>query len=531
MFDGVFIKRLVNELKTINNIENVRINKLGTLTATDLFLTLSNKNSLLISINSNGQNIRLTNSKLINSPQKINFHVTLKKYLESSIISEISQYQNDRIIIIKITHFDDLGYEVKLNLYLEFFGRNSNIILTNDQNLIIDCYKRTFGESENDRIIVPKGKYEFPISDKVNPYLCDDNDILINKYQGVSTLLFREINFQGTLEVISTETKPVIITGNKTHFYAFDITHLEGERKYFDTLSNLLEYFYTTLKKDEANNNEQIFLKNYINKEIHKIQNKILKQKSELDKANNDLDYERLGNLLLSNLYLVKKGDNKVTLNDYYNNYEEITIELNPLLTPNQNANVFFKKYQKSKRAIEIIQEQIEKANNDILYYNVLLDQLSYSKINDIVEIYQELNINVKSLQRPKKARPNITTYVTENNDFIYVGKNNIQNNYLTNVFAKKTDYFFHVQNVPGSHVILRTENLTDDLIYLTGCIASYYSSYKGSTNVCVDYTLIKNVKKIPGQKGSFVTYKNQKSVFGKPSIEFIETHTKIKNS
>ena len=85
------------------------------------------------------------------------------------------------------------------------------------------------------------------------------------------------------------------------------------------------------------------------------------------------------------------------------------------------------------------------------------------------------------------------------------------------------------MQNVPGSHVILRTENLTDDLIYLTGCIASFYSSYKGSTNVCVDYTLIKNVKKIPGQKGSFVTYKNQKSVFGKPSIEFIEKHTRIK--
>lgn len=537
MFDGVFIKNLVKELK---QIENVRINKLGTITASEIFLTLSTKNSLLISINSNNQNIRLTNNKFINSPQKINFHITLKKYLESSIINEVTQYQNDRIFIIRVTHYDDLGYEVKLNLYIEFFGRNSNIILTHENNVIIDCYKRTFGESETDRVILPKSTYEFPASDKVNPYdyinninnisnTNDYSDILINKYQGISTLLFQEINYNQTLEVINNDLNPVLIEGNKTYFYAFDLKHLEGKRTYFDSLSNLLEYYYTTFKKDESNNNEQLFLKNYINKEIHKIQNKIIKQQNELDNANNDLKYERLGNLLLSNLYKIKKGDKSVTLNDYYNNYEEVEISLDPLLTPNQNANLFFKKYQKAKRAIDFIKEQLDKSNNDLLYYNVLLDQLSYSKINDIVEIYQELNINLKSLNRPKKARPNITTYVTDNGDYIYVGKNNVQNNYLTNVFAKKTDYFFHVQNVPGSHVILRTDNLTDELIYLTGCIASYYSSYKGSTNVCVDYTLIKNVKKIPGQKGSFVTYKNQKSVFGKPQLEYIEKHTKIK--
>ena len=167
MFDGVFIKNLVKELK---QIENVRINKLGTITASEIFLTLSTKNSLLISINSNNQNIRLTNNKFINSPQKINFHITLKKYLESSIINEVTQYQNDRIFIIRVTHYDDLGYEVKLNLYIEFFGRNSNIILTHENNVIIDCYKRTFGESETDRVILPKSTYEFPASDKVNPY-------------------------------------------------------------------------------------------------------------------------------------------------------------------------------------------------------------------------------------------------------------------------------------------------------------------------------------------------------------------------
>ena len=190
---------------------------------------------MLISINSNNQNIRLTNNKFINSPQKINFHITLKKYLESSIINEVTQYQNDRIFIIRVTHYDDLGYEVKLNLYIEFFGRNSNIILTHENNVIIDCYKRTFGESETDRV----NPYEY-ISN-TNDY----SDILINKYQGISTLLFQEINYNQTLEVINNDLNPVLIEGNKTYFYAFDLKHLEGKRTYFDSLYNDFEKIAT----------------------------------------------------------------------------------------------------------------------------------------------------------------------------------------------------------------------------------------------------------------------------------------------
>ena len=303
--------------------------------------------------------------------------------------------------------------------------------------------------------------------------------------------------------------------------------HIQGKRTFFNSISELLEFYYTEYKKNETKNNEQVYLQNYINKEINKINNKIVKQNDELVKANEDLIYEKIGNLFICNLYLSKKGDKEIIVNDFYDDNKSYKINLNPLLTPNQNAELFFKKYQKAKRAVNLISEQLVKSNNDLDYYKCLLNQLSISRINDIIEIYQELNIKVKALERPKKSKPNISKYLTSDGDQIWVGKNNIQNNYLTNEFAKKTDYFFHVQNVPGSHVILRTENLNDDLIYLTGCIAAYNSSYKGSTNVCVDYTLVKNVKKIPGQKGSFVTYKNQKSVFGKPDYEYITKHTK----
>lgn len=534
MFDGVFIHYLVNELK---QIQNLRINKFGTINQSEFFLTLSNKKTLLISINSNNPNIRLTNIKLLNSPQKNNFQVILKKYLESSIIQEISQYQNDRIIIIKLIHFDDLGYEENINMIIEYFGRNSNLILTqkiNDNDIIIDAYKRVFANSENERMIVPKGIYSFPTSDKVNPYTinnnCSDNniDLSSNIYQGISNLLFTEISIQNNFNIIHSECKPVLIKSHKLNFYAFDLTHIEGERMFYNSLSELLDVYFTEYKNNESINNEQTYLKNYISKEIIKIKNKLHKQKDELEKAINDLIYEKIGNLFISYMYLSKKGDTELIVEDFYDNNNKFKITLNPLLTPNQNAEYFFKRYQKAKRAEKLIKEQIEKSQNDINYYECLLNQLQISKITDIIEIYQELNIKIKALERPKKSKPNITKYQTINNDFIWVGKNNIQNNYLTNEFAKKTDYFFHVQNVPGSHVILRTENLTEDLIYLTGCIAALNSSYKGSTNVCVDYTLVKNVKKIPGQKGSFVTYKNQKSVFGKPDEEYINKYAKI---
>lgn len=520
MIDGVFIHYLVNELK---KIENLRINKIGTITNSEFYLQLSNKEYLLVSVNSNHMNIRLSKSSFVNSTQKNNFHVTLKKHLESSFINKISQYENDRIIIIDITSFDELGYENKLKLIVELFGRNSNVVLTDSNYIIIDAYKRCIETESNDRLIIPKATYKFVSTDKLNPFI-ENRGIDFNKYQGVSTLLYNEIVYKNDLNVINRAINPVFIEGNKNNFYCFDLEYLSGKRTYFNSLSSLLEYYFTTVKTSDSLNNEQLFLNNYINKEIHKINNKLEKQQNELNNALDDLHYEKLGNLLLSNTHLYKKNDKSITVIDYYNDNNSLTINLNPLLNINQNATVFFKKYQKAKRAIDIIKNQIEKSKNDLSYYNTLLNQLSNAKINDILEMYDELNIKGNNTKRAK-SKPNFLVYKTKNDDFIYVGKNNIQNNYLTHSFANKNDYFFHVQNVPGSHVIVRTKNLSSDLIYLAACIASYHSSYKASTNVCVDYTLVKYVKKIPEQKGSFVTYKNHKSVFGKPDIDFINAN------
>lgn len=526
MFDGIFTSHLINELKSI---ENVRINRVNTITEREFFLTLSTKDKLLISVNSNSMHLRLTKMDLVNNPIKYNFHQTLKKYLESSIINNISQYHNERIIIFDITHFDELGYLIPIKLILELFGRNSNIILTDNDYKIIDCYKREFESPDSSlRIILPKAQYNFPISDKLNPF----NETIINdinNYEGISNLLFTQLIMDKSFNRIKEKVNPVIITNDKKrYFYCFDLPYLEGDRQYFKTISEMLEYYYVNLKKDVSLNDEQIYLKNYILKEIKKTNEKIAKQENELQDAYKNKDLERVGNLLASNLHLVNKGDKEIIVDDYYNNNEKFKITLDPLLSPKKNLENIFNKYQKSKRAIVQINNQIELAKNDIIYYNCLLNQLEIAKINDIYEIYKELDLKKEVIKKQaKKTKPNITTYHTYTNDIIYVGKNNIQNNYITHTLADKTDYFFHVQGVPGSHVVVRTQYLSDELKALAGAIAAYYSTYRNATNVCVDYTMIKNIKKVPGMKGSFVIYHVYQSIFAKPDLEYIKANTK----
>ena len=531
MFDGIFTHYLIKELQ---RLENVRINKVNGITACEFFFTLSSRNKLFISVNSNSMHLRITTMDLVNSPIKSTFFQSLKKYLESSIINKISQFNNERIIIMEISHFDELGYIIPVKLVFEMFGRNSNIILIDQDNLIIDCYRRLFDNettSNDNRIVLPRYNYLFPRTDRINPYI-DSNffDYNNNIYQGVSNLLYSQLVRDNSLKRIYSEVNPTIIKNEKTnkyYYYCFDLPYIEGPREHFDSLSEMLEYFYTSIKTEVSLNNEQLFINNYINKEIAKINEKIRKQEDELANAHKHLSYQEKGNLLASNLHLIKRGDKSVIVEDYYNNNQKVEISLDPLLSPKKNLENIFNKYQKAKRAIMQINNQLEISKNDLQYYHCLLNQLSIAKANDIIEILKELNLKQEyTKNKIKKQKPSITIYKTSNDDIIYVGKNNTQNNYITHQLANNFDYFFHVQAVPGSHVIVKTKNLTEDLKNLAASIAAYYSTSRNNTNVCVDYTLVKNIKKVPGIKGSFVIYSTYQSIFVKPDIDYIKKNT-----
>lgn len=516
--DGVFVHHLINELN--DKLKQNRVKRFIAINYHKFVLNFAHS-SLLIELNSSEARVCITNDSFVASPSLTLFQSILKKQLEKSVLVDFLQHENDRIIYINFLHFDDLGYQHKRCLVVELFGRNTNALLLDEENKIIDCYKRKAPSDDNDIIALPNVLYKGYPSEKQNPFLynkfCSENI-----YQGVSKLLFTEMCYRFDLNLINGEVKPTLFNlGHKSLFYCFDLSHIDGNRQYFNSLSELLEYYFNSDQK-QSYNQEQVNIINYVNHEIQKATNKLSKQKNELILAQDNLKYEKLGNILAANLYTVKQGMEKVVLFDFYDN-QDIEIKLDPYSSPIDNLNGFYNKYKKAKRTIEHLSSQIETTANEIKYYECLLDQINLSKILDLKEIIGE----VKPNKQQPKGKPNLTIYYA-NGDTIYVGKNNTQNNYLTNKLANKNDYFFHVQGSSGSHTILRTDSLTSDNIKLAAMIAAYYSKARYSNGVAVDYTLIKNVKKVNGVPGSFVTYTHQKTTFVTPDIDWINQNASL---
>ena len=268
-----------------------------------------------------------------------------------------------------------------------------------------------------------------------------------------------------------------------------------------------------------------------IQKEAKKAALKYSNLVEDLEKAYKNIKYSDIGILLQSNLYKVKKGDKSVTVNNYLGNNEEIQIELNPLLDPSSNLKAIFNKAKKASKAIIEIQKQIDKVLNEIHYLNTILFQLSIANNNDLEQIKQELVLNgyIKSNLKTKKKPQKIDLLSYNIEDvIIYVGKNNTQNDYLTHKLAASNDYWFHVQKLSGSHVIVKVpENnpnyeMSELVIRTAANLAAYYSTGKTSSSVPVDYTKVRFLKKVPGMKGSFVTMVNQKTIYIDPDIELI---------
>lgn len=513
-YDGVLIHYLIKELQ--KEVVGKHISKVFCLNDYE-YVFYCGKTKLIVSVNPSNPHIRLTELEFINSNTFLS--PFFKKHIEGGLITSISQYHNDRIVIIQITNKDDLGYQKYYQIIVELTGKNTNLIIADEDLMILEAVKKT--SLIDNRLILVKAKYEFLVSQKVNPFTYQKN-FSDNIFEGVSSLLFSEITYCNNLNVINRPIQPTIIkTENKTYFYVFDLVHLNGERLTFNTISSMLEYFYINTSHEVLQNNDQKKLNNFITKEITKLKNKLTKQELELQDAHDSLTLEKVANILASNLHLVKPRQEEITCYDYYEN-QEIKIKLNPNIKPTENLNNYYNKYKKAKRTIAHLQTTIEATKNDISYYECLLQQTNLSNINDLREILSEVGISKTPVK--KNSKPNILKLTDNHGNEIFIGKNNLQNEYLTHKFANSNDYFFHVVNYPGSHVIFR--GILDEVaIKLTATVAAYYSKAKGP--VTVDYTQVKWVKKIKGMKGSFVRYTNQKSINVTPDLDFIGNFTR----
>ena len=538
--DGCFIHYLTTELN--KEILNFKINKIYQPAPLEIVLQLRGKNEtglivnkqLLISSKLDHPRIHLLTKKISNPEVPNNFCMLLRKYIERGVIKEIKQYQNDRLIELHINAYNELDDENTFILIFEIMGRNSNIILLNSENTIIDALRKLPPSFDNLRTIIPHAKYNYPSSTKsINPFN-KEIPLLLDNLQGVSKQLLNtlnELDNSNILSFLNQEIKPVIFkTEKKLEFYAYPLSNDYEVISTHQSLSEMLEEYYNESLKTV--NYNAVELEKTIQKELKKANIKLSNLTLDLQKAKENLKYSNIGILLQSNLYKVKKGDTKVIVLDYFNNNEELEINLNPLLDPSSNLKAIFNKAKKASNAIVEVKKQIDIVLKEIEYLNTILFQLSIADNKDLEEIKLELSLNgyLKSNQKYKKKQQKIEFITYKVDDIlIYVGKNNTQNDYLTHKIASSNDYWFHTKNLPGSHVIVKIpENdpnfiMSEKLIRAAANIAAYYSTGKTSSSVPVDYTKVRYLKKVPGMKGSFVTLQNQKTIYIDPDINLIK--------
>lgn len=548
-FDGVLVNKLISEFQILKSGRITKVSESGN---TDFVLTIraERKNIfLLLSFSSDFARIHIAN-KFYDAPSTPKgFTMLLRKHLEGAFILDIYQYELDRIIVFKIGGYNDMKDYSEKYLICEVMGRYSNLIITEGNYQIIDSLKHDH-VGEYNRTILPNATYEFPKTDKLNP---------ITKTEAELVDIFKEKNILTPKDVMNTFlgvslniSYPIFLKNNPaSEFYSYlhnklnPATFINQKNKtdfYFtnepfpliksyETISDLLENYYYDADKSAKIKQKTANIELFIEKQIKKNKDKIVKLNRELLDAKNSDEFRIFGELLQANAFITQKLD-KITVLNYYTN-ENVIIPLDPLLSIIENSQKYFKKYRKGKNACSHLEEQISIANDEIEYFTLLLAQVKISNLNDILEIQEELRESnyLRTSSKPlKKKKPKLLCYEIEPDVLVYVGKNNIQNDYLTNKFAMPNELWFHVKDAPGSHVLLRTtKEITDDMIRITANIASYYSYFQDSSSVPVNYTLARYIKKIPGKRNCFVSISHQKTIYIDPNKDQIEQLKVIK--
>lgn len=547
--DGLMIHHLINELTFLNNGKIGKISQVGNNDFLFVVRAMGKNNKLFISLERNQYRIALTDKEYIAPNNATMFTMLLRKHFEGCTILDIFQHDLDRIVIFKTIKTNEFGDKKEKYLIIELMGKNSNLIITDENYIIIDSLRKN-GVSEDGRTILAKAPYLFPETYKKNIYTLNEKEIreiyeinvndykdIIAQFSGFSPVIAKYIfNSKAPIsELIAIKNTPLspclAIIDKKEDFLCFEYGEVI---KKFDTISNLLEeYFYkkTILNEvmEKSNN-----LKTHIIHTVKRLNNKIIKLNEELKDAVDAEKYQLYGELIINNLYQIKNDKlDRITLLNYYTN-EPVTIELDAKITVKENANKFFTKYQKSKKAITYIQEQIQIAKDEIEYLELIISQIANANVIDIEQIKNELieNHYIKKATKQIKKRKEkieILTYYTSTGTKILVGKNNIQNEYITHTLANANDMWYHVKDAPGSHVLVQNPTNSEEEIRTAAMLAAYYSTYQSSSSVAVQYTLARFIKKIPGKRNCFVTFTNEKTIYIDPDIDIINTLLKSK--
>lgn len=560
-FDGLFTRAICEEFS--HTIQGGRINKIHQPYQNEIVIIIranSKNHKLLLSAHPSYSRAQLTTEPYENPQDPPMFCMLLRKHLEGAIIENIYQKDQDRIIIFEIKGRNEIGDLSYKKLIVEIMGRHSNIILVNtENNTILDSIKHVSFAVNSYRAILPGQIYKYPPEqNKINPITATETDILkaldfnsgkldkqlVTQFAGLSPLIAKEILFRSGLPTPENVTKgfsevmsafqandycpSVSSTVNKEYYYCIPVHHLEGVSSTFPSLSEMLDRFYFGKAARDRIKQQAHDLERFINNEKEKNEKKIVKLQATLVESEKAEQYQLKGELLTANIFQIKQGMTEIEVVNYYDEEgKTISIALDPQKTPSQNAQSYFTKYQKAKNAIEIVTVQIELAKEEVLYFDTLLQQLDSAQPKDIEEIREELQeggyIKVrykKGIKKKKDAKPILDEYISSDGDLILVGKNNKQNEFLTNKLSKRDDIWFHTKDIPGSHVVIRNSSPSESTIQEAAILSAFYSKAKNSSQVPVDYTEIRHVKKPKGSKPGYVIYDNQTTIYVTPDAD-----------
>lgn len=539
--DGFSMHPLTLELKKI--LVGGRIDKISQQNKVNFTITIRQPGQtflLKISVAPQNPAIYLIKKSPENLPEPSTFCMVLRKNLEGGRIAEIRQFELDRIIFVDVDSIGVGGKIQTFTLACELIGKYSNLILIHDGK-IIDVLKKIGTNSSRVRTVLPNQIYQMPPAknklnifsaklDEVTKNLSADKSIM-NFFQGFGPQTTKEIIFQAqtiglknALEKILQNIKkptPCFIedAGKILAISAIDLNYLQGEKKFFETISEMIELADEIMKNFVPPDKEK-FLK-LIHNELKRAKNKIFVLENELATAENAEDFKILADNLSTYRYQFKDhADEKIFVPNIYSEIgEKISILLDRKITIAANVQNFYKKYDKLKRAKNFIAEQIQKCHEEIFYLESVEHSLnSCETLAEIDEIKTELieggyfKESRKKTASNKKSEP--FKFFAPDGTEILVGKNNFQNDRLTFKIATPNDIWLHTKNITGSHVIIRDENPDEETLLFAAKLATKFSKAAGSSKVPVDYTKIKFVKKPNGSKPGFVIFTNQKTIY-----------------
>lgn len=576
--DGAFLKMIANEIN--ENVINSRVEKISQPSKEEIIISLRYKGGnkkLLLSANANSPRIHFTNIALENPKTPPMFCMLLRKHLNTSRLVAVRQNSLDRILMLDFEAVNELGDLCIITIIIEIMGRHSNIIMINADGKVIDSIKRITNEVSSVRMILPGITYELPpsqnklnvitsdIDEIMNRFIsCNQTDIaksILNTLEGVSPLLARELANSATkgtsipkenlsdyykqrIKEEILKLRDILINNIKNYTVIVnekqklrDFTFIDVEqygsmvtKTSFNNASELLDGFYADRDRIARMKQRSHDLLKLLINATDRITKKLALQKEELAQCKNRETLRVYGDLINSNLYSLEKGQAYAILQNFYEeDLKEVKIKLDKRLTPAQNAQHYYSEYRKAATAEDMLKELMAKSEQELIYLDSVFDAVSRtSGESELLEIREELAEQgyiraTKRKSKMLKAQPPIK-YRSSDGFSILCGRNNKQNDKLTLKTAKNYDMWLHTQGIAGSHVIIESDRkeISDQAITEAAIIAAYNSKGRESSQVAVDYTLVKHVKKPTGAKPGMVIFTDYYTAYVTPDAALV---------